>query len=589
MKVGKFRLSRWFYQIGVVAGGVVAVFLVIGAAYSAAYWGKIVPGVEIAGLQVGNMTGEEASKLIGAKIKEGEMELAVVSGEEKWTITGEEVGLVIDLPSTINEAWMVGRKGSLLERLGQAQTSFFNGKRLPIVVRVDEEKMEIFTSDVAAALDQEAVNPAVSLDKKGKEKKVEVNRGQDGWEVNQGLLRGEILKRWSFLTTQPVEVPIVLVKTEISEEEAGKVRVEAERLIGKESVIKYDGEEWRLGDAELIGLLKAKGEGGFDEERVKVVVGELAEGLNREPQNAAFKFEEGKVQEFRPGRDGWTVVEEDLVRKIMESYTTLFTKDSIEISVVVVKVPPKIRTSQVNDLGIRELIGKGESSYTHSIPNRVHNVSLAANRVAGTLVAPGEVFSFNEAVGEVSAATGYKSAYVISGGRTILGDGGGVCQVSTTLFRAALNAGLPITERKAHAYRVSYYEEDSLPGIDATVYAPTVDLKFKNDTPAHILIQPIIDEAKRHLTFEIYGTSDGREVQMTQPKIWGQSPPPPAIYQDDPTLPLGTVRQIDWAASGARTSFDYKVVRNGEVIFEKTFTSVFRPWQAVYLRGTKTE
>ncbi|OGG14392.1 hypothetical protein A2773_00645 [Candidatus Gottesmanbacteria bacterium RIFCSPHIGHO2_01_FULL_39_10] len=239
-------------------------------------------------------------------------------------------------------------------------------------------------------------------------------------------------------------------------------------------------------------------------------------------------------------------------------------------------------------MGIRELIGVGRSKFAHSIPGRIHNVALAASRINGRLIPPGATFSFNEALGDVSASTGFQPAYIIKDGKTVLGDGGGVCQVSTTLFRAALNAGLPIVERWAHAYRVGYYEQDSKPGFDATVYAPGVDLKIKNDTGNNILIQAITDKVNASLTFEFYGTSDGRTVDISAPKIYSESPPPPDLYQDDPTLSNGEVKQTDFAAWGAKAEFNYKVIKNDETVFEKRFFSNYRPWQAVFLRGTKT-
>jgi len=202
-------------------------------------------------------------------------------------------------------------------------------------------------------------------------------------------------------------------------------------------------------------------------------------------------------------------------------------------------------------------------------------------------VAPGEEFSFNSAVGDISRASGYQTAYIISGGKTVLGDGGGVCQVSTTVFRAALNAGLPITERKAHAYRVGYYEQDSKPGIDATVYNPTADLKFLNDTGNHILIQTKVDTVNLKMNVKIYGTKDGRVSEVSEPKISSQSSPLPTIYEDDPTLPVGQTKQIDWSAWGAKVSFNYKVSKDNVTVFEKTFYSNYQPWAAVYLRGTK--
>jgi vancomycin resistance protein YoaR len=258
----------------------------------------------------------------------------------------------------------------------------------------------------------------------------------------------------------------------------------------------------------------------------------------------------------------------------------------ITLEVPVDRTPPDVTTDKVNNLGINELIGKGKSTFYHSISSRVHNIALAASRINGVLVKPGDVFSFNEALGDVSQFTGYEQAYIISGGKTILGDGGGVCQVSTTLFRAVLNAGLPIYERQAHAYRVGYYEQDSPPGIDATVYSPSPDFKFKNDTPANILIVAKTNAKGYSLTFEIYGTSDGRTSSISKPAVSDLTPPPEDSYQDDPTLPAGTIKQVDFKAWGAKVAFNYVVKRGGQTIYKKTFISNYRPWQAVYLRGT---
>ena len=151
--------------------------------------------------------------------------------------------------------------------------------------------------------------------------------------------------------------------------------------------------------------------------------------------------------------------------------------------------------------------------------------------------------------------------------------------MSTTLFRAALNAGLPIVERRAHAYRVHYYEEGGFkPGLDATIYSPSVDFKFTNNTAQSILIQTKIDIDNLNLTFMLYGTSDGRKAEILNHKVWGESSPPAPLYQDDPTLPKGVVRQVDFSAWGANASFQYKVTRRGEILEDTTFTSNFRPW-----------
>lgn len=317
----------------------------------------------------------------------------------------------------------------------------------------------------------------------------------------------------------------------------------------------------------------------------------LSEQIYKEPVDARFAMQNGKVTEFRSHEDGMQVDLKKLETVITEKLPTLLSLSrptTITIELPVEIIPPKISVDEVNDKGITELVGSGTSLYKGSIPNRAFNINHAASKLTGVLVAPGEEFSFAKTVGDISKLTGYKEAYVISGGRTVLGDGGGVCQVSTTLFRALINAGLPITERNPHAYRVSYYEQDAGPGLDAAVYVPSVDLKFTNDTEHYLLIQAVNDPVEQRLTFEIYGTKDGRVVTVSDPVILSTSPPPEPLYQDDPELPNGTVKQVDWAAPGARVYFTRTVEKNGKILHEDTFTSNYRPWQAVYLRGTKT-
>lgn len=308
-------------------------------------------------------------------------------------------------------------------------------------------------------------------------------------------------------------------------------------------------------------------------------------------QNALFQYKNGKVTAFRPSKEGRKLNAVEAKKRFITAF--LAANDSnppagglIHITLPVDTIKPAITTDKVNTFGIKELIGRGESQFRGSIPNRIHNIVMAASRLNGILVKPGDNLSFNDATGDISAATGYQSAYIIKDGRTVLGDGGGVCQVSTTLFRAALSAGLPILSRTAHAYRVGYYEQGGVkPGIDATVFGPTVDLVIKNDTSAYILIQAKTDTNTMNLTFELYGTSDGRTAQILNHQVWGLTPPPPDLYQDDPMLPKGVVKQVDFAAWGTNTSFQYKVTRGAEVLQDTTFTSNFRPWQAVYLRG----
>lgn len=328
----------------------------------------------------------------------------------------------------------------------------------------------------------------------------------------------------------------------------------------------------------------------YSEDELYKTLNPFMKSVNKDPIDALFTFQNGKVIAFRSSEGGKMIDLEEIKKNLnyqFEKIPTWQKAQVINIPISIKQLQPKVTTDKANSLGIKELVGVGTSLFPHSIQGRIFNIILAASRINGALIAPNETFSFNKALGDVSSFTGYKQAYIIQNGKTILGDGGGVCQVSTTFFRALLNSGLPITQRYAHAYRVGYYEEDSPPGLDATIYVPTVDLQFKNDTKNYILVQTQINQEIQQLSIFLYGTRDGRSVTLTQPIITNRVPPPPDLYQDDPTLQKGIIRQVDFKAEGSKVSFTREVTQNGKrIIFDK-FVSNYAPWQSVFLRGTK--
>lgn len=325
----------------------------------------------------------------------------------------------------------------------------------------------------------------------------------------------------------------------------------------------------------------------FDLKPIEEYLTFLEEKHNKKPINALFEIKDNRVVAFKIDQPGLRIKSSETLNLLRDKIRSLKDKfeDNIKIDISDELVEPEITLSAINNFGIVEKIGEGKSDYTGSINERIHNIKLATSKFHGVLIPKEEIFSFNKTVGDISSTTGYKPAYIIKNGRTVLGDGGGVCQVSTTLFRAALNSGLPIIERHGHAYRVSYYENDSKPGMDATVFAPSVDLKFKNDTPAHILIQGEINEEKKLLTFAFYGKKDGRRIEISEISVWDVVSPPAPIYQDDPNLKKGITRQIDWPAWGAKAKFHYKVEKEGKTIADQDFFTLYRPWPAVYLVG----
>jgi vancomycin resistance protein YoaR len=380
---------------------------------------------------------------------------------------------------------------------------------------------------------------------------------------------------------------VQIVKPEITEKDIELFREIIEEIISEDLVINFEEKKWTLDSEKILNLI------GFEknekEKRVKMILdksafrdlaNELAAEVNESPKGEVVSTDGNKVLEFKITKEGKELDEE----KFKEDLKSAIFDDRKNVSLVLKNVDD---FSDKEKYGILSLIGEGTSHFAGSTAERIHNIILAAGNISGSLVPPGAVYSMNKSVGPIDYQHGFKSAFIIKGGRTVLGEGGGVCQTSTTLFRAILNSGLPVVSRYPHAYRVGYYEQDMPVGFDAAIFQPSWDFKFKNDTNAYVLIQAHSNLSENSLTFKIYGTPDGRSVEISEPVVTDQSPPPPPLYEDDPSLPKGVVRQVDYAAWGATATFTRTVRKGDTILFTDTFTSRYQPWRAVYKVGTK--
>lgn len=551
------------------------------------YSGKILPNVFISDVNVGGLNHEDAVNKLSQNIKVPE-KVKLINQEDLFEIATNKINLTYDFNESANRAYYLSRTGNIfLDSFGKIKL-LYSPKNIGLTTKIDEDVLSKFISVVAGQISVDPVMPTVSI----VDRKIQINRGEQGTEMDSIHLRADIGIVLAYTKNDIINIPVTEVDPRLSDIEVLNLQKHAEKLIGRELKIKFESQtnvvdNFTYTDSLLLKLINPKG--GINEEEIAKLISGIAKKINREPQNPKFKFEGERVSEFEPALDGVKLDENKLRESLINVIVQIENSEEEQITfdAPVIKTPPDVSTDGVNNLGIKELIGRGSSTYFHSIPGRVFNVSLATSRINGVLVKPGDTFSFNNALGDVSQFTGYQQAYIISEGKTILGDGGGVCQVSSTLFRALLNAGLPITERTAHAYRVGYYEQNSPPGMDATVYGPVPDLKFKNDTDNYILIVAKADPKHFSLIFELYGTKDGRIATISKPVVSNVTPALPTVYRDDPSLAVGTLKQVDYSASGAKVSFNYSVTRNGQAIISKKFISNYRPWAAVYLRGIK--
>jgi vancomycin resistance protein YoaR len=322
----------------------------------------------------------------------------------------------------------------------------------------------------------------------------------------------------------------------------------------------------------------------LDQEKLETYVEDLATQIARSPRDARFDFDEtnGTLTPIVNSQGGRVLDITETLRLINSHVTTA------DREIILPILPVRPHASDDDDpasLGIVELVSEGVTYFKGSSAGRVRNIEVASSKFHGLVIPPGQTFSFNEHLGEVSAETGYEESVIIFGDRTRVGIGGGVCQVSTTAFRAAFWGGYPILERSAHGFRVSWYEPPV--GLDATVYSPWVDLKFLNDTSYYVLIETEADTRAGKLSFRFYSTKTGRTVDMEGPVEANVVPHGEPVYEDDPTLPTGITKQVEWARNGVDVTL-YRIIKeNGEAVSREEFFSRYKPWQARYLVGTK--
>jgi vancomycin resistance protein YoaR len=579
-KITKF-LSKKIGKIWIIGLFLVLLPMLAFTAFNLVFLGKIYPGIIIAGTAASGKEPKELALHLSETFNPPE-KIILTAEAKSYELLPSSFDFSYDFSESSQKAYAFDRTGNIFLDFLSRIKSLARHEDFPLIIKLDEAKLDNELAIVSDEVASSATPPSIKLAKG----EIVINKGKEGKAPDTIALKRNIKENLAQARGGPIHIPIITINGVLSDTEAQELKARGEKLVGKALSLTFEYQSFTYKNNDLFPLLAPKG--GYNDQAISAEIEKVTSQVNRLPKNPVFNFTDGKVQEFQPALDGISVKTEESRENILSTLKTLEETEqtSLSFDIPVARTSPEIKTEDVNNLGIKELLGRGTSHFRGSIASRIYNIKLAAGRINGALVKPGDTFSFVNTLGDVSKLTGYQQAYIIQEGRTILGDGGGVCQVSTTFFRAALAAGLPILERRAHSYRVGYYEQDSPPGFDATVYYPTTDLKVKNDTPGHILIQSYVDTKTSLLVFEIYGTQDGRVTTTTKPKISDQIEPPPDLYQDDPTLPAGTVKQIDYRAWGAKVVFSYTVTRAGETIYKKSFTSNYQPWQAVYLRGT---
>ncbi len=586
--------------VAALVSGVTLFFIVIlvwTLGYQLVYAGRIFPGVSVAGVDLSGLTPSEAALKLNQTLSYPvNGKILFRDGEKAWVATPAEVGMVFDPSSSAMSAYQLGRSGGLFEALSGQVSARASGAYIQPVIIFDQRVAYQYLRQIGLQVDQPMREAGLSLEGTN----VIATPGQIGRELKMDatlVYLGAQLQTFS-----DGEVPLVIqeVQPQIIDVSA---QAEVARQILSQPLTVVVPNAGAAGPgpfvydvqvlANMLGVQRA-------ENGVQVVLntGGLSEMLqpvknraDRPARDAKFIFNDTTrlLEVIEESQTGLVVDVDASVRAINEALL----RGEHTVSLVVVEQQPQIPSTATGaELGITELLWEETSYFYGSSTERIQNIQAASASFHGVLVAPGEVFSMGETMGDVSLENGFAEALIIFGGRTIKGVGGGVCQVSTTLFRAAFFAGFPIVERYSHAYRVSYYEmtasggiDPRLAGLDATVYFPLVDFKFKNDSPYWILMETYVNVTARTLTWKFYSTKDGRTVDWdtTGPSSVVSAPSP--LFEVNPELNKNEMKQVDWAANGANVTVTRTVYRGGAVLFQDQVRTHYEPWQAICQYG----
>lgn len=563
------------------------------------YAGRIFPGVSIAGVDLSGLSPSEAAQRLNQNLSypySGKIVLR--DGGRVWVVTPAQMGMTFDASSSAQAAYKLGRSSGLFASLDGQLRARSQGAEVPPVIMFDQRVAHQYLQALSAEVDQPVLEATLNVEGTN----VVAVPGQVGRLLNvEGTL---VFLSAQMQTFRDGEVPLV-IREQTPEIVDVSAQAEVARRVLSEPLRLYianaaegDPGPWNYDVQILANMLIVHRVGNevqvaLDSEPLREILLGIATQVDRYAENARFYFDDDTrqlvlIQNAKIGR----MVDTDAT---VTAINAALLQGEHNVPLQIIENQPEVTDSSTGEqLGVTELVSSETSYFYGSSPERIQNIQAASAQFHGLLIAPGETFSMGDAMGDVSLDNGFAEALIIYGGRTIKGVGGGVCQVSTTLFRAVFFGGYPVAERYSHAYRVSYYEQTAsgsvntrLAGLDATVYFPLVDFKFTNDSPYWILMETYMGNSS--LTWKFYSTSDGRSVNWDTTGPQNVAPPPKPLFEENSELKAGQIKQVDWAANGADVTVTRTVLKNGAVYFSDQFKTHYEPWQAICQVAPGTE
>lgn len=589
----KFAIAKTvLIWLGIVLGTLAVLTGVLSLstyAYMRMYEGKIYPGVKALNIRLDGLTPNEARSLLDKSID------SALDQGLSFSLEGEDVVIpasggndlpdviLFDIDKAVADSYNAGRNNNLTKVVSQILLMRIKPYHIPVDITIDERRIEEALKLQYQHKLPEPVDASFEISVyPDSDPDVLVIPDQDGAVLDMDGIFEKLKRQADILAFQKITLRVKQIQAAKQADELQSIIAGVQELLGRPALVfTYEEEEYKITPEMLAGWIKADDSGAsaaIDAEAFASDIKSLAQDIEVESKNGKMEVKDGKIMSFEAGTLGRVINTEKTLEQVLASWPP-----SSTFPLIVEEVHGQIAGENLEDLGIKELIGVGKSNFAGSPGNRTHNIKKAVNEhINGTLIAPGEEFSMLKALGEIDGAHGWLAELVIKGNKTVPEFGGGLCQIGTTMFRGAVDTGLQITERRNHSYRVSYYEPA---GTDATIYDPAPDFKFRNDTAKHIYINAYIIGTE--ITFEFWGTNDGREVKVDKPSIYNIVQPPPTKLIETLDLAPGKKKCTESAHAGADAHFATTITYADGRVREETFRSHYRPWQAVCLIGVE--
>ncbi len=552
------------------------------------YQDRIYPNVTVLGVNVGGLQPEEAVQVLEDHFRGFQETPIVLTFEDRsWSVSGEELGLQMAFEESVQQAYRIGRTRDMFTNMQTILGVIQTGSEVAVTVVVDEQQTQASVARLSAVIDQVATNPELMLNGTA----IWVEPASKGRMV---LVDETVARIREVLPLLAKQQQVVVATREllprVNAEAVEEARKRFYDLVGQPLTVRVGEDEFVWSSADLARMIEhvqvAEADGSdsyqlfFNPYQLERRIVDIAEETQTPPVYPRVAWNGGNLVVTDPGKPGWKLNRHegrDIITQAVDAG-----ERTVTLTPRYVAVP--ITQENVNTLGIVGLVSEGKSDFTGSAPYRVTNIEAGLKLLDGILIPPGEEFSFNDSIGEINEENGFVEGYAIVQNRTQLEYGGGICQDSTTVFRAAFWAGLPITERWGHSFYISWYDKYGPTGMDSTIFTGGPDLKFLNDTGNWLLMQTSANPKTGVASVRLYGTPTKRKVELVQ-YIYERTPAPETpVYVADAEQPQGTIKHSDRARDGLAIEIErYITDPDGTVRQPDSFLTRFKPWPNIFV------